>query len=411
MASVERRASVRRARWCVLALVVAGVVTFCPRRRRRQDADRASSRARSRSTRAATCGSSACRSARSTRSPRRAPTSIVKMHYDAEVQGPGRRQGRDRLAVDRRRPLRPAHPGLHRRRRCWPTARRSTQDRTAVPLELDQIYSSLDDLTVALGPNGANKKGALTDLLDTTARELRRPGREVPPDDQGLQPAQRDARRQQGRAVRLGPRARGLRRTRSPATTARCAASTTRWPASPRCSKGERGDLAAALHNLGDRDAARSPASSATTARSSARNITGLDRITQILVKQRDALAETLQRRAAGAQQPGPDLQPAGRHPRHPRQHRRARATRSSPTRRRSCAAPRPGRPGRRSRATSSSSSLGQEPARGARPAAPAARRTTAIDPTLGGLVEVRPMTRRRRRRCSLVACSPSRCC
>ncbi len=42
-------------------------------------------------------------------------------------------------------------------------------DRTAVPLELDQIYQSLDDLTVALGPNGANAKGALTDLLETTA--------------------------------------------------------------------------------------------------------------------------------------------------------------------------------------------------------------------------------------------------
>jgi len=42
-------------------------------------------------------------------------------------------------------------------------------DRTAVPLELDQIYQSLDDLTVALGPDGANAKGALTDLLETTA--------------------------------------------------------------------------------------------------------------------------------------------------------------------------------------------------------------------------------------------------
>ncbi len=41
-----------------------------------------------------------------------------------------------------------------------------------MPLELDQIYSSLDDLTVALGPNGANKKGALTDLLDTTAQNF-----------------------------------------------------------------------------------------------------------------------------------------------------------------------------------------------------------------------------------------------
>ncbi len=38
-----------------------------------------------------------------------------------------------------------------------------------IPLELDQIYSSLDRLTVALGPNGANAEGALTDLLQVTA--------------------------------------------------------------------------------------------------------------------------------------------------------------------------------------------------------------------------------------------------
>lgn len=41
-----------------------------------------------------------------------------------------------------------------------------------VPLELDQIYSSLDRLTVALGPEGANRNGALTDLLDQTARNF-----------------------------------------------------------------------------------------------------------------------------------------------------------------------------------------------------------------------------------------------
>ena len=48
------------------------------------------------------------------------------------------------------------------------------ESRTSVPLELDQIYSSLDQLTVALGPNGANKNGALTDLLATHGEELRR---------------------------------------------------------------------------------------------------------------------------------------------------------------------------------------------------------------------------------------------
>src|SRR5699024_8026022 len=40
---------------------------------------------------------------------------------------------------------------------------------TSTPLELDQIYKSLDQLTVALGPDGANSDGALTDLLSVAA--------------------------------------------------------------------------------------------------------------------------------------------------------------------------------------------------------------------------------------------------
>ena len=42
-------------------------------------------------------------------------------------------------------------------------------EQTAVPIELDQIYESLDTLNVALGPNGANRNGALSDLLAVTA--------------------------------------------------------------------------------------------------------------------------------------------------------------------------------------------------------------------------------------------------
>ena len=45
-------------------------------------------------------------------------------------------------------------------------------DRTAVPLELDQIYQNLNDLAVGLGPEGANKDGALTRLLQSTARNF-----------------------------------------------------------------------------------------------------------------------------------------------------------------------------------------------------------------------------------------------
>lgn len=45
-------------------------------------------------------------------------------------------------------------------------------ERTAVPVELDEIYSALDQLNVALGPKGANKDGALSDLLKVGRQNL-----------------------------------------------------------------------------------------------------------------------------------------------------------------------------------------------------------------------------------------------
>ena len=50
-------------------------------------------------------------------------------------------------------------------------------DRTATPLELDEIFSSINDLDIALGPEGANKSdqggvGPLTRVLDSTARNF-----------------------------------------------------------------------------------------------------------------------------------------------------------------------------------------------------------------------------------------------
>jgi len=41
--------------------------------------------------------------------------------------------------------------------------------KTSTPLELDEVFGSIDQLTVALGPEGANKNGALSDLLDSAA--------------------------------------------------------------------------------------------------------------------------------------------------------------------------------------------------------------------------------------------------
>ena len=45
-------------------------------------------------------------------------------------------------------------------------------ERTATPVELDAVYGALDDLSVALGPTGANREGALQDLLDVGAANL-----------------------------------------------------------------------------------------------------------------------------------------------------------------------------------------------------------------------------------------------
>ncbi|GIH18425.1 MCE family protein [Rugosimonospora africana] len=51
--------------------------------------------------------------------------------------------------------------------------------RTATPVELDQLYQSLDQLASALGPNGANANGALSDVLNTGAANLDGNGRDL----------------------------------------------------------------------------------------------------------------------------------------------------------------------------------------------------------------------------------------
>jgi virulence factor Mce-like protein len=44
--------------------------------------------------------------------------------------------------------------------------------RTATPVELDQLYQSLNKVSADLGPNGANKSGSLSDLLNALAANL-----------------------------------------------------------------------------------------------------------------------------------------------------------------------------------------------------------------------------------------------
>ena len=52
-------------------------------------------------------------------------------------------------------------------------------DRSEVPVELDEIFKSLDDLNIALGPKGANKDGAFSSLIEDTARQLDGQGQQL----------------------------------------------------------------------------------------------------------------------------------------------------------------------------------------------------------------------------------------
>ncbi|WP_330184724.1 MCE family protein [Nocardia sp. NBC_01503] len=46
------------------------------------------------------------------------------------------------------------------------------KDRTATPVEVDRLYKSITELSDALGPNGANKDGAVNELARTAAQNL-----------------------------------------------------------------------------------------------------------------------------------------------------------------------------------------------------------------------------------------------
>jgi virulence factor Mce-like protein len=53
------------------------------------------------------------------------------------------------------------------------------RERTATPVELDDLYRSANRLSAALGPEGANKNGALSNLLNTGAANLRGNGQKL----------------------------------------------------------------------------------------------------------------------------------------------------------------------------------------------------------------------------------------
>ena len=168
-----------------------------------------------------------------------------------------------------------------------------TTKSTSTPLELDQIYQSIDDLSVALGPDGANSKGSLTSLLDSTAANFEGQGAQF---KQTLQDLGKFTGTLDNNKEELFGTARELERfvkalADNDTTVRRFNDSLT---SAADLLDDERDDLAAALRNLGV----------ALTAvegfvkenrQALSRNIKGLNRVSKVLVKQRAALEETLQ--------------------------------------------------------------------------------------------------------------------
>jgi phospholipid/cholesterol/gamma-HCH transport system substrate-binding protein len=101
---------------------------------------------------------------------------IVKFHYDSKYKVPADAKAAvisPSIVGDRFIQLTPVYTGG----KTLSDDAHLGLDRTATPLELDQIFGSITDLTTALGPEGANKPdasgtGALTRLLDSTARNF-----------------------------------------------------------------------------------------------------------------------------------------------------------------------------------------------------------------------------------------------
>jgi len=157
------------------------------------------------------------------------------------------------------------------------------EQRTAVPLELDQIYQSIDDLSVALGPEGANKKGALTRLLDSTAKNFGGQGKQFHDTIENLARLTGTLDHNKGKLFGTAEQV-----ERFVSALARNDSTVRRFndslASAARVLAGERGDLRTSLHNLGV--AMQSITSFVHHNRHSlSKNIKGLDAISKILVK------------------------------------------------------------------------------------------------------------------------------
>ncbi len=172
------------------------------------------------------------------------------------------------------------------------------ESRTAVPVELDRVFDSLHTTAEALGPDGANKDGALSRLLGVSADNLDGQGKNLNQTVEDLAAAVTTL--SDGRTDLFG-----TVRNLQVFTAALAADDKSVRSFNSSLAKvaeqlaGERKDLAAALKNLGtalgDVSAFVKKNKKALTS-----NVEGLSKVTKVLVTQRAALEELLEVAPAG---------------------------------------------------------------------------------------------------------------
>lgn len=166
------------------------------------------------------------------------------------------------------------------------------KDRTATPLEVDDLYASLNRVSETLGPNGVNKNGALADLLNVLAKNLDGNGQAM---NETITQLGQAAKTLSGSDEDLFATIDSLQKFTSSLAAndeavnqfAEQAADASKFLAD------ERGDLAEAVRQLGIALSAVQQFINDNRAHLKT-NVDKLASITQVLVDQRAALAETL---------------------------------------------------------------------------------------------------------------------
>lgn len=216
---------------------------------------------------------------------------IVTMHYNSDVKVPADAKAvivSPSIVGDRYVQLAPAY-------KSGPTLKDGAvldTSRTAVPVELDDIYNNLDQLVTALGPNGANKNGALTDLLNQTAANFGGEGAQFHQTIQDFGKLSQTLDDNKDQIFGSAKQLEGFVSTLAQNDQTVRGFSTSLAQVSAML-KGERGDLAQAMHNLAVAlgDVSTFVNDNRTSLHT---DIAGLNRFAKVLVKRRNELAETL---------------------------------------------------------------------------------------------------------------------